>query len=123
MNVRRVIESADRLLATTPTTSPFFAPAKADSTPAFRQAYERLVAIEIAPAVRRYRDFLANEYLPAAREAVAITANPNGSVCNAASIMRYTPCDVARLRFILGTSLVAKPEQHSALYARLIRHR
>ena len=111
MNVRRVIESADRLLATTPTTSPFFAPAKADSTPAFRQAYERLVADQITPAVRRYRDYLANEYLPAARENVAITANPNGAACNAASIRRYTTVEIPPEEiFNLGTQLVAKAE-------------
>ncbi|HMF87508.1 MAG TPA: DUF885 family protein, partial [Gemmatimonadaceae bacterium] len=109
VNVRRVIESADRLLATTPTTSPFFVPAKADSTEAFRQAYERLVASEITPAVRRYRDYLANEYLPAARENVAITANPNGAACNAASIRRYTTLAISSEEvFDLGSQLVAR---------------
>ncbi|MDP9201588.1 MAG: DUF885 domain-containing protein [Gemmatimonadota bacterium] len=111
VNVRRVIESADRLLATTPTTSPFFAPARADSTPAFRQAYERLVANEITPAVRRYRDYLANEYLPAARENISITANPNGAACNAASISRYTTVEMPPEEiFNLGNQLVAKAE-------------
>lgn len=111
VNVRRVIESADRLLATTPTASPFFAPARADSTPAFRQAYTRLVADAITPAVRRYRDYLANEYLPAARENVSITANPNGAACNAASIRRYTTLELTPEEvFDLGSQLVAKAE-------------
>ena len=111
VNVRRVIEAADRLLATDPASSPFFAPAKADSTPAFRQAYERLVADEITPAVRRYRDYLANEYLPAARENVSITANPNGAACNAASIRRYTTVQLSPEEiFDLGNQLVSKAE-------------
>ena len=111
VNVQRVIESADRLLATDPASSPFFAPAKADSTPAFRQAYQRLVADEITPAVRRYRDYLANEYLPAAREDVSITANPNGAACNAASIRRYTTVQLSPEEiFDLGNQLVAKAE-------------
>ena len=111
VNVTRVIESADRLLAGSPTASPFFAPAKADSTPAFRQAYERLVAGEITPAVRRYRDYLANEYLPVARENVSITANPNGAACNAASIRRYTTLEMSADEiFNLGNQLVAKAE-------------
>ena len=119
VNVRRVIESADRLLATTPTTSPFFAPAKADSTPAFRQAYERLVASEITPAVRRFRDFLASEYLPAAREAVAITANPNGAACNAASIRRYTTVQLTPDEvFTLGSQLVAQAESSMRVITR-----
>jgi uncharacterized protein (DUF885 family) len=111
VNVRRVIESADRLLATTPTTSPFFAPARADSTPAFRQAYEQLVADGITPAVRRYRDYLANDYLPEARENVSITANPNGAACNAASIRRYTTVQLSPEEiFDLGNQLVARAE-------------
>jgi uncharacterized protein (DUF885 family) len=111
VNVRRVIESADRLLATTPTASPLFAPARADSTPAFRQAFESLVANELNPAVRRYRDFLSNEYLPAARENVSITANPNGAACNAASIRRYTTLDLTPDDvFNLGNQIVAKAE-------------
>ena len=119
VNVGRVIESADRLLATSPTTSPFFAPAKADSTPAFRQAYERLVANEITPAVRRLRDFLANEYLPAAREAVAITANPNGAACNAASIRRYTTVQLTPDEvFTLGSQLVAQAESSMRVITR-----
>ncbi|HEY6088764.1 MAG TPA: DUF885 domain-containing protein [Gemmatimonadaceae bacterium] len=111
VNVRRVIESADRLLATTPTTSPFFAPAKADSTPAFRQAFEALVANDLTPSVRRYRDYLANEYLPAARDNISITANPNGAACNAASIRRYTTLDLTPDQvFDMGNQLVAKAE-------------
>ena len=111
VNVRRVIEAADRLLATDPASSPFFGPAKADSTPAFRQAYERLVADEITPAVRRYRDYLANEYMPAARENVSITANPNGAACNAASIRRYTTVQLSPEEiFDLGNQLVSKAE-------------
>ena len=119
VNVRRVIDAADRLIAMTPTTSPFFAPAKADSTPAFRRAYERLVADEITPAVRRYRDYLANEYLPAAREAVAITANPNGAACNAASIRRYTTVQLSPDEvFVLGIQLVAQAESSMRVITR-----
>lgn len=111
VNVRRVIESADRLLASTPTASPFFAPAKTDSTPAFRQAFENLVANELNPAVRRYRDYLSNEYLPAARENISIRANPNGAACDAASIRRYTTLDLTPDEvFDLGNQLVAKAE-------------
>jgi uncharacterized protein (DUF885 family) len=111
INVKRVIQSADGLLATKPSASPFYAPAKADSTPAFRQAFERLVGEGINPAVRRYRDYLANEYLPVARENVSITANPNGAACDAASIRRYTTVEISPDEiFNLGTRLVARAE-------------
>lgn len=111
VNVTRVIESADRLLAAAPTASPFFAPANADSTPAFRAAFAGIVGNEILPAVRRYRDYLANEYLPAARENVSITANPHGAACNAASIRRYTTLPLGPDEvYDLGVQLVAQAE-------------
>lgn len=111
VNVTRVIASADKILSTAPTTSPFYAPANADSTPAFRQAFERLVGEGINPAVQRYRDYLVNEYLPIARENVSITANPNGAACNAASIRRYTTLDMSPEEiFDLGTRIVAQAE-------------
>jgi uncharacterized protein (DUF885 family) len=111
VNVTRVIASAADLLGTAPTASPFYAPAKADSTSAFRQSFERLVAEGINPAIRRYRDYLAKEYLPVARENVSITANPNGAACNAAAIRRYTTVQIsADDIFNLGTALVARAE-------------
>ncbi|MDP1171766.1 DUF885 family protein, partial [Klebsiella pneumoniae] len=69
VNVRRVIEAMDLLLASTPAESPFAGPMQRDSTPAFRAVFVGVVAGELYPAVRRYREFLANEYLPAEREA------------------------------------------------------
>lgn len=110
VNVRRVMESADRLLAAG-SSSPFYTPTKSDSTPAFRETFNRLVVDAINPAVRRYRDFLATEYLPAARENVSITANPNGAACNAASIRRYTTLDLTPDQvYDLGVQLVARAE-------------
>jgi uncharacterized protein (DUF885 family) len=111
VNVRRVIESADRLLAVAPTASPFFTPAQSDATPAFRQSFAKLVSDDIDPAIGRYRDYLANDYLPAARENVSITANPNGAACNAASIRRYTTLDLTPDQvYDLGVQLVARAE-------------
>ena len=111
VNVRRIIESADRLLAAEPSVSPFFSPAARDSTPAFRREFARLVAQEIGPAVRRYRDYLATEYLPRAREAIAITANLDGAACYRAAIRRYTTLDMpAEEVHRAGLALVAPAE-------------
>jgi uncharacterized protein (DUF885 family) len=111
VNVRRVIESADRILAATGKTSPLYAPARQDTTPAFDDAYERLVNDELAPAIKRYRDYLSSEYLPAARENISITANPNGAACNAASIRRYTTLDLSPDEiYNFGQQLVARAE-------------
>jgi uncharacterized protein (DUF885 family) len=111
VNVSRVIESADRLLATAGKASPLYSPAARDTTTAFAAAYERLVNDELNPAIRRYRDYLANEYLLAARENVSITANPNGAACNAASIRRYTTLDLSPDDvYNLGLQLVSRAE-------------
>jgi uncharacterized protein (DUF885 family) len=94
VNVQRIVEQMDALLAMPPAESPFASPMQRDSTPAFRQEFEQVMANEFYPAMRRYRDFLANEYLPAAREATGIAANPNGADCYRAAVRSFTTLDV-----------------------------
>lgn len=93
-SVRRVMAQLDGLLAVPAAESPFAAMARNDSTPEFRAAVERLVADSIDPALRRYRDFLERTYLPAARAAVAVSANPDGAACYRASVRSYTTLDL-----------------------------
>jgi uncharacterized protein (DUF885 family) len=108
--VRRVVEQADRLLAD-PAASPFASPAARDSTPAFRQAFARVVANEIAPALRRYRDYLAGEYLRAARDAPGVAANPAGAACYRAAVRRFTTLDLSGDDvYRLGLRAVAEAE-------------
>jgi uncharacterized protein (DUF885 family) len=95
VNVRRVIAGLDDLLGTSATGSPFYHPATRDSTPAFRAEMERLAGGPIASALRRYREYLAREYLPKARENIAITANRREEECYRAAIRRYTTLDLA----------------------------
>jgi uncharacterized protein (DUF885 family) len=94
VNVRRVIEQMDVLLASTPAASPFANPAQRDSTPAFRAEMEAIVANQLYPAIRRYRAFLVDEYLPAAREATGIVGNPDGEACYRAAVRSFTTLDV-----------------------------
>ncbi len=94
LNVRRVIEQLDGLLATAPSASPFFAAAQRDSTPEFRRAWEAMIAGEINPAIRRHRDFLRDEYLPAAREAIAVSALPRGAECYRARVRSFTTLEL-----------------------------
>ena len=58
-NARSVVEQIDALLKYPPAESPFAAITKRDSTPEFKAAVVKMVAEEIAPALKRYRDFLA----------------------------------------------------------------
>ena len=94
INVRRVIAGLDKLLESPVTASPFYSPAARDSTPEFGKEMEQLAAGPIADALKRYRDFLRDEYLTKAREAIAITTNPQGEACYRASIRRFTTLDL-----------------------------
>jgi uncharacterized protein (DUF885 family) len=85
-NVRIVIDQMQSLIATPVKESPFDSPAVRDKVPAFTNEFDALVKDQINPAFARYRDFLRKEYLPAARDAIAISANPHGDACYAAAV-------------------------------------
>ncbi len=88
--VRIVLGQVDALIATPLKESPFDSPAIRDTTPEFVQSWDALVTGQLVPAFRRYRDFLEREYLPAARDAIAIAANPNGEACYAAAVRQHS---------------------------------
>jgi uncharacterized protein (DUF885 family) len=94
VNVQRVIQQMEELVAMPPAESPFASPMQRDSTPAFRQQFEQVMANDLYPAIRRYRDFLVNEYLPASRESVGIVGNPGGPDCYRAAVRSFTTLDV-----------------------------
>src|SRR6185369_4163382 len=87
-NVRIVIDQMNTLIATPTAESPFDSPSVRDKTTEFVQQFDTLVREQIVPAFTRYRDFLKKEYLAAAREAIGVSANPNGAACYDASV-RY----------------------------------
>jgi uncharacterized protein (DUF885 family) len=87
-NVRLVIDQMETLIATPTADSPFDSPSVRDKTPEFAKPFDVLVREQIVPAFTRYRDFLQKEYLPSAREAIGVSANPNGAACYDASV-RY----------------------------------
>ena len=76
-----VVGQLDALVAAQAEDSPFASPALRDGDPAFRERFLAQERDTVRPALRRYRDFLANEYAPRARDAVGVAANPNGSAC------------------------------------------
>ena len=85
-NVGIALSEIDTLLATPLEQSPLYDPARRDSTPAFRADLARVIDQDIVPMMRRYRAFLATEYLPRARTAIGVSANPHGLACYRASI-------------------------------------
>jgi uncharacterized protein (DUF885 family) len=102
-NVQLFIEQLDQILAKPVEEWPMYSPASRDESPEFKQAWAALLSKEIRPVVERYNQFLKNEYLGKAREAIAIKANPNGEQCYQASFRSYTTLDrPAKETFELG---------------------
>ncbi len=90
VNVEAVLVQVERLLEAAPEESPFYQPATRDGREEFGEALIAIVEDEITPAIRRYRDFLAEEYLESARRAPGVSANPGGEECYRSSIRYYT---------------------------------
>jgi uncharacterized protein (DUF885 family) len=89
-NVRIVIDEIRTLASAPLASSPFDSPAARDGSSAFRTQFEALITQQVNPAIRRYLAFLEREYLPAARTAIAVSANPDGIACYEASIRAYS---------------------------------
>jgi len=90
LNVRIVIGQIDALVTGSEADAPFLSPAARDKDPEFARAFRQLYSGDLVPAFKRYRDFLEKEYLPAAREDIAVAANPNGLACYAAAVRLYS---------------------------------
>src|SRR4029079_17005089 len=88
LNVRIVVSQIDTLVGQADT--PFLSPAVRDDDAVFKQTFTLLFKDQLTPAFTRYRDFLQREYLPAAREEIAVTRNPNGTRCYYGSLRGHT---------------------------------
>jgi uncharacterized protein (DUF885 family) len=93
LNVRIVIDQLNSLISDT-ADSPFLSPTERDKDPAFDKVYLELFQSRLLEAFKKYRDFLQNEYLPAAREDIAVAANPDGAACYAASVRAFSTLPV-----------------------------
>src|SRR5262249_47365229 len=93
-NVRIVIDQMNTLLAGKISDSPFDSPSVRDKTPEFQKQFDALVQDQINPAFKKYRDFLQKEYLPSARESIAVSDIPNGAACYDASVRYHSSLPV-----------------------------
>jgi uncharacterized protein (DUF885 family) len=87
-NVDAVIRQIDALLRAAPEESPFYEPAVRAQDPTFADEMRSILENEVRPAIRRYRDFLSDEYN--ARTEVGVSSNPHGSECYRASVRFHT---------------------------------
>ncbi len=93
-NVEAAIAQLDALLAAPPRESPLAKVAARDGDAAFRAEVEGALAGELLPAMRRYRDVLAAEYLPRARAVPGVLALPDGAACYQAAVRRFLTLQV-----------------------------
>jgi uncharacterized protein (DUF885 family) len=107
--VRRVIAQLDAIIALGPDDSPFL-PFAADAAEdeKFQAAVRKLAVEEIAPALAAFRDFLNDEYLPAARHSLSIRMNPRGEACYEALLRQHHTAQIgAKATFDRGRAAVA----------------
>lgn len=106
--VRRVIRQMQEMATSDPEKSPFFSPATRSTDPAFREAFRRLIVDRINPVLKIYTTYLDQEYLPKARESVALSDLPNGTACYAAFLRANTTLSRTPLQvFKLGEETVS----------------
>ena len=99
--MQKVLPQLDALIKDKPEETLFWGPVKnlpaefaeADKT-RLTEAYRAAVGEKLIPAYRRLRDFIANEYLPAARDTVALSALPDGEAWYAFNARNSTTTDM-----------------------------
>ncbi len=75
--------------------SPLLSPARRDGDAAFQTAFSEVFGNQVRPALRRYLDFLEEDYAPAARQAIAVAENPDGSECYRAAIRFHSTLELS----------------------------
>jgi uncharacterized protein (DUF885 family) len=99
--------------------SPLASPARRAGVASFEAQYRAVLAEEVEPALARYVEFLEQEYLPAAREDVAVSANPGGARCYAAAVRAHSTLKMSARRIhTLGLEQVASIRAEMAAIAR-----
>lgn len=94
-NIDAVIEQVNAILAIPVDSSPILIMSRRDSAPEFRAALITLLSRTLYPALKRYRDYLASEYRPRARESTTIAALPHGNECYRARLRDFTSLELA----------------------------
>jgi uncharacterized protein (DUF885 family) len=100
--MQKVLPQLDALIKDKPEDTLFWGPIKnlpadfpeADKT-RLTEAYRKLVGEQIVPAYQRLRTFIADEYLPAARDTVSLSALPDGEAWYAFNARNSTTTDLA----------------------------
>ena len=99
--MEKVLPQFDAILVDDVETSPFWGPVTRfpqDMPEADRErltaAFRALIIEQLQPAIRRQRDFIADDYLPHARDSVGLDALPDGMAWYAFSVKQQTTSDL-----------------------------
>lgn len=111
--VERVIAQLKLMLNTKVEESPFFVFAKRDEDKVFRTQMSELISDQINPSLRKYQEFLENEYLPATRSSVGVWDLPSGEQCYQSKIIEHTtlkntPAEIHRLGLVKMQKLASE---------------
>lgn len=107
--VARVIGQVDGLDALAPADSPLSSPAQRSEDAAFKAAFLKVIGEKANPALKRYAAFLRDEYMPRARESLAVSALPHGLDCYQAQLRGYTTLNrTPREVYDIGSAAVAR---------------
>jgi uncharacterized protein (DUF885 family) len=98
--VLKTIPQLTELIARTPEDSVFWRPIRtmpesipADERKRITDHYREAITTAVVPAYRRLRDFTRDEYLPAARASIGLSALPDGARWYACLVRSYTTTD------------------------------
>jgi len=69
--------------------SPLLSPGIRAENPEFNAKVKDLFETELTPAIKRFADFIEFEYLPRARQELAVSFNPNGAECYPEAVRYY----------------------------------
>ena len=70
--------------------SPFLLMGERAEDEEFNNQVKSIFDVEIAPAIRRYAQFIENKYLGQARDNISISSNPDGSKCYPALVRSFS---------------------------------
>jgi len=79
--VKATVEQLNGVVDLPASKTGYLEPTKRDNTPAFVAEWTQTIESKLLPAMRRYRNFLRDEYLPHARQSPSIQSHPNGLTC------------------------------------------
>jgi len=114
--MQKVLPQIDALIKGTPEETLFWRPianfpegfSDADKS-RLTEAYRRLIADQLMPAYRELRAFVADDYLPACRDTVSLSALPDGEAWYAYRVRQSTTTDLSPSRIHdIGLAEVAR---------------